>query len=168
MGLRGKSVFQAAPRCHGGTRVGGVGFSHSGLLAVCAVDVKPVRAPCSGTHGRNGSESPFARCGSDISSAAAVRGLCGVLCRLCVCDCGAPCRAIGFDVGTLVAPLGNGGVVVSDLGDRFGQLVGLLRTRLGWSVLLGSSCNCLLCPLVGGYCTHSLFSGFLKPVRFEV
>src|SRR5690554_6218415 len=138
MGLRGKSVFQATARYHGGTRVGGVGFSHGGLLAVCAVDVKPVRAPCSGTHGRNGSEPSFASFGSVISSAVVVYGLCGFLCRLCVCDCGTACRAIGFHVGTLVAPLGHGGVAVSDFRDRFGQLVGLLRTRLGWLVVLGS------------------------------
>src|SRR5690625_5241887 len=130
MGLRGKSVFQAAPRCHGGTRVGGVGFSHSGLLAVCAVDVKPVRAPCSGTHGRNGSESPFARCGSDISSAAAVHGLCGVLCRLCVCDCGAPCRAIGFDVARWSRPWATAAWLFLTLGIALGSWWAYYE--LGW------------------------------------
>lgn len=70
-------------------------------------------------------------------------------------------------MGALVASLDNGCVGIPDTGYRFGFLVGVLRTRLGWLVVLGSSRKRLLHAVACRYCVNALAGSDRKRGTFK-
>ena len=84
------------------------------------------------------------------ASADSVHGLRGFFRAVCVCDCGAHDRPPRCSLGTLVAALDQCRLGVSDSWYRAGQLVGLLRTGVGWLVVLGSRGERFLYAMAGG------------------
>src|SRR5205823_14011261 len=112
-------------------------------------------------------ESVTARSGDGCASANALHGIRGILGCICVCDFCADWREIGCDVGALVAAMDHSGLDVSDLRDRAGKFLGLLRTWLGRLVVLGPGRERFVHALAGWHGADSLIGGYRKAGRFQ-
>jgi hypothetical protein len=137
--------------------IGRHGFCRRGLSRLLVVHVEPVRAPAAGhTRRWSGPESAAAGLRPDHPPAAVVHGLCGFFGGLCLCHRRLARRSPGCGLGTLVAALDQCRLGFSDPGYHARQLVGLLRTRLGWLVVLGSCGERILHALAGGHRARAL------------
>ena len=92
----------------------------------------------------------------------ALHGLCRLLGSVLFCNCLSNERSLGYGMGALVSPLDNRGLVIPNSRYRTRFMVGLLRTRLGRLVVLGSSRKRIIHALAGRYCFNALFSGDRK------
>ncbi len=70
-------------------------------------------------------------------------------------------------LGALVATLDDRGLDLPDLRHHAGQLVGILRTGLGWLVVLGSGRERLIHAMAGGYRTDPFAGGYGKARRIQ-
>src|SRR5690606_18850139 len=73
----------------------------------------------------------------------------------------------GCYLGPLVTPVDDRGLGFPDARYCPGQLVGLLRTRLGWLVVLGSCGKCLLHALASRYRIDALACRHRKTWRVQ-
>ena len=137
---------------HAGTGAVGDGAGQCRLPAVCAADIQPLR-PVAALAARRGRRAQSAAAGhrAGIASAHSVHGLCWLFGGLCAGHCRPAGRQGRCRLGTLEPALDAGRLAVSHSGHSPGQLVGLLRTGLGWLVVLGSCGKCFLHALAAGH-----------------
>ena len=129
--------------------LGVMGLVSVGFLLFMLLTSQPVRAPAARGAGRPRPEPAAAGPGHGDPPADALHGLRRLLGRLCLRDRRAARRPARRRLGALVAPLDHGRLGVPDDRHRARQLVGLLRTRLGRLVVLGSGRERLLHALAG-------------------
>ena len=137
-GLRQQSAAVAARLC-----AGGAGLDRGGVLSVHPDDLESVPA-----HRRAADRGPRPQSGAAghrprRASADALSRLCRILDFVFVCGRGPSRGPDRCGLGALGAAMDAGGVDIPDARHRDGLVLGLLRTRLGRLVVLGSGRECL-------------------------
>ena len=162
---RSRFLTVAADR-YGVARAWGLGSGQFRFYSLYSVYLQPVYAVVAGRDGGSRSQSVIARSGAGLSPAHALYGLRRFFRGLCVCYCGLAGWTPGCHLGPLVTSLDTGCLDLSDDWHCAGFSLGLLRTGLGWLVVLGPGRKCVVHALVGWYRVDSLVGRIRKARQF--
>ena len=164
--VRGSSLVQPQhSRHHGSSSARRYGPDQCWLSSFYSPDFQSVRATISPSPRRTRSKPATPGSGPCHSSTYVVSGLRWFFCCFCVCHCCTAWRPTGLGLGSLVSTLDARGLGLSDSGNCSWKLVGLLRTRLGRVVVLGSGRKCVIHALVGWHSVNPLARGHRETWR---
>ena len=167
MDARGQRVQPASAAGDGGAHSRRDGADIDRLSAVHAVYLQSLRASAARRARWAGPQSAVARPRHGDSPAHALHGLRWLFGGICVCDRRFAGRQARRHLGALVASVDHHGLGVSHDRHSAGQLVGVLRTRLGWLVVLGPGGECLVHALARRHRADAFAGGDGKARRLS-